>query len=540
MLPNEILLIILERLLREDPVTLLGSVPGVCRRLRLLCSGVRGDVRLAGVAGWRRTHAEGALATIARLFRGTTGLEMRAVGGNGTRPVGLGGVLASCPRLRRLGLQLLEGEEGAVGAGFEWRYELLFALERRAGVAGAVPIEELTLGLGAQSDGARVLALALGKMEGLRKLTVEHGRLSRPDMEAIAALPALEELTLGQGVGGLGPWPSWLEAARKLCSGDATVEWATRMVALGGRVDFAFHGMSLLSHAAYRGNIEVVRFLLEKGADMDKATNNGTYPLLMACLEGHLEVVQLLADKGADIDRALNNSCTPLYIACWKGRLEVARLLLEKGADVNKATNDGATPLYIACKKGHLEVVGLLVERGADMDKAKNSGATPLFAACQEAHLEVVGLLAEKGADMDKALNDGCTPLFIACQNGHLGVVQFPAEKGPDMDKAMNNDRTPLLTACSKDHLDVARLLLAGGADPCTQMGESTVDPKYSGSTCIAIAAFFGHTELVQLVLAAGADPMVRTVHGLTALGAAISEGHDATAAILRAAGAHE
>ena len=113
MLPNEILLIILERLLREDPVTLLGSMPGVCRRLRLLCSGVRGDVQLAGVAGWRRTHAEGALATIARLFHGTTGLEMRAVGGGGTRPVGLGGVLASCPRLRRLGLQLLEGEEAA-------------------------------------------------------------------------------------------------------------------------------------------------------------------------------------------------------------------------------------------------------------------------------------------------------------------------------------------------------------------------------------------------------------------------------------------
>ena len=56
----------------------------------------------------------------------------------------------------------------------------------------------------------------------------------------------------------------------------------------------------------------------------------------------------------------------------------------------------------------------------------------------------------------------------------------------------------------------------------------------------VSIAAFFGQTELVELVLAAGADPMVRTVHGLTALGAAISEGHAATAAILRAAGAHE
>ena len=220
-------------------------------------------------------------------------------------------------------------------------------------MAGAVPVEELTLGLGAQSDGARVLALALGKMEGLRKLTVEHGRLSRPDMKAIAALPALEELKISEGVGAPGPWPSWLEAAKKICSGDATVEWATRMVVLGGRVDFVFDGVSLLSYAALHGKVEVAQFLVEKGADMDKAKNSGATPLFIACQQGHLGVVRLLVEKGADVDEARDDGGTPLLSASHKGHLEAARLLLEKGADMNKANDNGYTPLYIACYQGH-------------------------------------------------------------------------------------------------------------------------------------------------------------------------------------------
>ena len=140
---------------------------------------------------------------------------------------------------------------------------------------------------------------------------------------------------------------------------------------------------------------------------------------------------------------------------------------------------------------------------------------------------------------MDKAMNDGATPLYIACQEGHLEVARLLAEKGGDMDKAMNNGATPLFIACRNGHLKVVRLL-SGGANPRAQRGACTSDPKYSGSTCIAIAAFFGHTDVVRLMLAAEADPMVRTAAGLSALGAAIAEGHTATAAVLRAAGAQE
>jgi ankyrin repeat protein len=70
--------------------------------------------------------------------------------------------------------------------------------------------------------------------------------------------------------------------------------------------------------------------------------------------------VRLLLEKGASIDKAKDNGATPLLMASQKGHVDTVRLLLEKGASIDKAWNNGTTPLTIARKKGHSEIVHLL------------------------------------------------------------------------------------------------------------------------------------------------------------------------------------
>jgi len=91
----------------------------------------------------------------------------------------------------------------------------------------------------------------------------------------------------------------------------------------------------------------------------------GRTPLLIACQEGHLEVARLLIDRGADKEKATNNGNTPLHLACYDGNLEVARLMLDCGADKDAADEDGFTPLHDACEEGRLEIIKLLLQRGA-------------------------------------------------------------------------------------------------------------------------------------------------------------------------------
>jgi ankyrin repeat protein len=67
-------------------------------------------------------------------------------------------------------------------------------------------------------------------------------------------------------------------------------------------------------------------------------------------------------EKGAEVDRASKDGRTPLFIACQVGHVDAARLLLDNGASVYEADEDGDTPLSIAKNKGHSAIVALLAE----------------------------------------------------------------------------------------------------------------------------------------------------------------------------------
>ncbi|KAH8800873.1 ankyrin repeat-containing domain protein [Xylogone sp. PMI_703] len=68
-------------------------------------------------------------------------------------------------------------------------------------------------------------------------------------------------------------------------------------------------------------------------------------PVNAASSNGHVEVVKLLLEKGADITVVSKYGWTPVYAASLKGHIKVIKLLLEKGADITTANNDGWTPL---------------------------------------------------------------------------------------------------------------------------------------------------------------------------------------------------
>jgi ankyrin repeat protein len=70
--------------------------------------------------------------------------------------------------------------------------------------------------------------------------------------------------------------------------------------------------------------------------------------------------VQALLQGGADVDKARDNGATPLYIASQNGHVPVVQALLQGGADVNKARDDGVTPVSAASAKGHTAIVRLL------------------------------------------------------------------------------------------------------------------------------------------------------------------------------------
>ena len=117
--------------------------------------------------------------------------------------------------------------------------------------------------------------------------------------------------------------------------------------------------------AAYKGRLEVLKVLLEAGADPNTADGNGNCPLHWAATRGFKSTAQLLLDSGADIDKTDKRGQTPLYWAARIGHTDVVRMLLNAGADPNKRNLRGESPLDGPVGIGDMDVVLLLLDAGA-------------------------------------------------------------------------------------------------------------------------------------------------------------------------------
>jgi ankyrin repeat protein len=168
------------------------------------------------------------------------------------------------------------------------------------------------------------------------------------------------------------------------------------------------------------GYLDIAKFLIEKGADVNARDKNGGTGLMSAAMAGNLEVVKFLFEKGLDVKARTKNGLTVLTAAVGGGNLEVVKFLIEKGADVNVRTEDGQTALMIAARGGKLEVVKLLIEKGADVN-AQHNTHDPLLA-----FLVSTARTLHAGNRICHLLRGpGGTALDIAQEEGHKEIVEY-------------------------------------------------------------------------------------------------------------------
>jgi ankyrin repeat protein len=147
---------------------------------------------------------------------------------------------------------------------------------------------------------------------------------------------------------------------------------------------------------------DVLKYLLEHGANVNQTRNDGVTPLYMSAQHGNLPVVQYLIDSGANINQPKNDGVTPLYMSSGNGHLPVVQYLVENcGANVNQSNNDGFTPLYMSSQNGHLQVVQYLEENGANVNQPPKNGVTPLATAIYNNQTEVAKFLLNKNANIE-------------------------------------------------------------------------------------------------------------------------------------------
>ena len=147
------------------------------------------------------------------------------------------------------------------------------------------------------------------------------------------------------------------------------------------------------------GDIEIAKFLIANGADVNRKNKRGESPLFYA--SGN--VLELLISEGANVNTANLNGNTPLFEMIKLDAKKSVALLISKGAKVNVGNNEGLTPLHIAVKNGYLQIAEILVSKSAGVNVKDNEEQSPLDYALYsidhpEGHPDIVSFLRKKGA----------------------------------------------------------------------------------------------------------------------------------------------
>ena len=169
-------------------------------------------------------------------------------------------------------------------------------------------------------------------------------------------------------------------------------------------------GKTNIMHAVMQNHAEMVRWLLDQGADFAATDEYEITALMVAAEYGATDCVRVLLEAGAEPcavdhikDGAINHA----------GAADIVRLLVDAGADVNRIGGEGNTLLMVAGEDGDADMVDALLEMGADPNVPCTRG-TALQGAVSMDEIEIVGKLLAAGADPDAQDVDGETPLFFA------------------------------------------------------------------------------------------------------------------------------
>ena len=307
-------------------------------------------------------------------------------------------------------------------------------------------------------------------------------------------------------------------------------------------------GVTPLLSAAYYGNADIVKMVVEAGAEVND--------IPWGLRDSRIDTSNVpVADR--ELARRATHGDTPLIAAIRFEHADAAAVLLHHGARPELPNRDNDTPGLLAARNGMAQIVALMMEKGLDPDLSQipeidgysvanlvkgGYSRAALIEAAARGHEPVIDVLLQGGADPDIRDDEGRTALFWSASQGYLKSVLRLLADHADTNIADKHGTTPLMLAAKSGYLKMAEALLDHGADVNAVDGEP--DPygairvrERSGNSALIFAARGGHLDLVRLLLDHGAAPYLQTDRGESAADVARKNGYTQVVTLLEARG---
>ncbi len=165
-----------------------------------------------------------------------------------------------------------------------------------------------------------------------------------------------------------------------------------------------------LIDAVSNWRVKEVKDFLDGGASVETTDASGDSLLLLAAAEGDVDMVKLLLERGANPFHVGSKGCIVWHWIPFGHSLEIVRLLLPLNKHIDAKADNGATPLWYALMEDCLEMAEFLLTHGADPNASNANGWTGLHEMASDGNEEGVRLLLQYGVRTDLASKRGVLP----------------------------------------------------------------------------------------------------------------------------------
>ncbi|XP_023312082.1 uncharacterized protein LOC108914374 [Anoplophora glabripennis] len=270
-------------------------------------------------------------------------------------------------------------------------------------------------------------------------------------------------------------------------------------------------------------------------------------PLLYATQEGHLEMVKFLVERGANVDPI--NSMRPLWIAINRSHFDMVKFMVQHGADIKRKNTKGGTILYKAISMNHVNMVEFLLDSTLECNRWDEVGPIIPYTFAYLGRLNRLESLVEEGFDVNRSVENQETIIFGAALGGQLDTIEYLVDRDVDINARDEKGNTMLhLTAMRPSLISTAKLLIELGINMnvknldgsselhlairnldmvklLVENGAKVNEKNNRGQTALHIAAETGILETVEFLIENESDVNIRSNSGGTVLHSAAAAG---------------
>ncbi|KAF3157612.1 hypothetical protein TWF569_000177 [Orbilia oligospora] len=257
-------------------------------------------------------------------------------------------------------------------------------------------------------------------------------------------------------------------------------------------------GRTAVLFAAKGGYEDIVRVLIESGANPEAKNHYGEAAILLAVREGHESIVRILIGIGVNLEVKNDYGETPLFVAAQKGYEGIFRRLMESKANIETRDRKGRTTLMAAAGEGCETIAELLIKSGVSVEDKDKNGETALWKALGYGKWGVLRMLIDRGADLKVKNKLGETLLSHLEYDDPRDDVRFLVEALINWEDE-DNYQEIMLASARYGYEDIIRLLIEKGV--CL----TAFDGRY-GQQLLWNATLGGHAGIVGLLVDQGID----------------------------------